>query len=1462
MRITYIIIGILVVCGIAASVFLIPTKEEVAMMKVDGSGLIESQASYETQITVGNLSPEVVFPLVRIYLEKNELDRAIKLLESYLEKFPDDIRALDRVAQLYQYAGRQEDYAAVLERLNQLKDDPANLEKLSDIYNYRQEYEKQAEVLQKLIDTQPDYAQNYIRLGYVYRQMERYSDAAALMKRLSDQKPGAINEDAMEIWAGSLVMMGQADQGYALATDWLAKRDGREQRLAAARFANVFYASGRADLSLKLLEPHLASAPDEPEITAALVRAELATGKEQQAFDRMMGLYKNRTLPDSLRELFLEVSIKNRNVEMVSTLASNGDAAKLTEPRLIQIVQFFLEEQKFDLIEKLRTDIGAEKMGKLPVLDAIIALGLGEGDAKTKVEALAERKDLQVYQALALSQACADAEFMELSKTFLTSLAPYTQVKDPDLAALSGLFLANGMEDEGFKVFEEFRKLRPSLFVDIGWVKLAAAKGQEKEVIQWLNSRNDDVINPALTKDLYYIANDFGHQGIALVASKRLYWRVPTDDNQFLFASALVHNGKPVEAMEHLKELKDAGFELGSLYLSTLYAAAREDARYRGELLEYLEAELNQPQTPTERKLAILQLMVEYGIADKYEAMMRENALTGNTQWYYLYTAQLRKTGRKAEIVKFDREMAFRPGAPVALKRRYAYDALARGNKEDALKLFAQLAEKAGPDSKDVRQLVYLWGPRPEEPQLNWLAHRAVNAPPSEREAWIDLLYNAGGYQQMVAIVEKIPNEKRTAMMRDHYLNALLLLGYQDRIGQEIMAAVASTNDPQMLENLGDFGMANGFESAAEQAYLKLEPQEPQNKKLLLNMGFIRFGHAEYTSAYQYFERYNRAGGTDYRAYYYAGESLYKTARGKARDTAGAPFFAKALEQVKYAEQDKNARLITAQSLFRLKRYQEAKAVMAGLVRDYPRETVMKADYMLMLVTDRQYDEARRFVHEGLNVQAAPESAKTTTLPGKGLVAVRSTQVPNELVLVYDKSIAKHPAIQALNTTAPKWLSLGTVGYESAVVTTAYGSRLQTDFADKRGGDGNFTVALIPLKPAVSPAQEREAHMRIELLRAQVELETGNQDLARMYLEKTNEEYPNQPDVLTALSGTEFYMGRELKAYDHIEQAHQIAPRNEEVQALRARINEDRRDFAKLDAQIELQDDDLEYIVTLSGEKRINRENVVGVVLAQNYVDAEGIRRADGRFGDFSAWRFTQQAYLRHQLENGDEVKVSAFYNEDEPGGAIEYLLRYYKGDVRLFGEYHRPNWDFPEGVLDSATRDRIGFTQTFRVRTDIAPQLTVAYNRYHVEDHSNVDESVTVTGIARLPLYYVDRGLDHRLFAEYGLDAEYRLDEERGTDAAGNSYLYYPLVTREVHYATIGWRQELETQYILPSYWEAYAGYAVDRLGGNGPYLGGRWVQQVDADKEAELRASHSISFRDTGADSTRVGGYLNWKF
>lgn len=1470
MRLTYIIILGLIVAGILSANYLLPSKTDIAMMKVDGSGLIESRADYETQLTVGNLSPEIVFPLVRIYLDNNELNRAISLLEAYLQKNPDDIRALDRISTLYQYAGRQADYARVLEKMNTLRADPENLKKLSDIYNYNQDYSKQVAVLEKLLQTEPDKTENYTQLAFIYRQMNRNEDAANVMKTLFQRNPKAMNQEAMENWVIALSQLGRQDDAYAIASTWLAGQSEKVKRQTVLHLANIFYSGRRADLSLLLLAPY-SNVTDDPDLTIALIRAEIATGQERRAYERMVKLYNASRLPESLQELFLDVAIRQRNIPLIQALTGPGDADRLPEFRFLQLTEFYQDEKQDEPIKALRTAVGA-RLSQWPAVEAVFALALHEPGAQAKAENLLKISHLQVYETVALSKATMRANMPELSKQFLFSLRPYTQVEDNDLGALTWLMLQHKVTDEGLKTFEGFRTTRPSLMVDIAWLKMASAAGEEKPVIQWLNMHADDVITPALLRDVYYISNDYKHPAIAVAAAKRLYWRTASDDDQYLYATALINNGQQIEAFEHVRELKENGYAMDpQLYSSLLSVVAPSEPKYWPEMIALLKAEMAQPNLPEERQMAIIQQLVNYNAADDYIPLIKERALANpKSQWSYFYIALLRKQGKFAEIRAFQTAQASRPGAPVSEKRRVAYDSLAVGDKKDAAALFVELANTAKPGDKDLEQLLYLWGTRPEEDKLDWMARRAVNAPAEERIEWMKILYASGGYHQIMRLVENIPADKRGHEEDSIYLESLLVLG-NAASEADLTRMYNNTEDPKHLETLRKAAIGNNYPALADKVLEKLVRLRPDDMGLQRDYGVMLYNNANYTKAAEVFKQYHAKGGNDFITFYDMADILNR--QGK-KDEA-VPYYQRALVGTKMVSpQTMEAELITAKSLFHLGRYPEAQAVMVQVIQKNPEDKNLQADYVLLLLTDKQYDAAQNFFDQlaqtTQKVTFTPMATQVSslTLPRQHVVKVRGTQLPNEIVIQFNGEASKQPLLRTLGQQMPAWLQLTSTSYDSIVLVADHGIQLSSDFAENKGN--SFTLNGVMPDKKEMPSQNltqanKDGEIRLELLHAQLELETGHQDASRERLLALNAQNPNNAPVLSALSSVEWYMGHTPEAMDHVTQVLALSPGNEDASHLRDRMAESRRGFVKADGEIVLLGDNVQTIAQLSGEQRIDGRNVLGIVADNNYVMANGVRRGEtGEVEDKNAFRARQEVYARHELDNGDEIKGSGFFNEKTLGAGIEYLKHYFQGDITLAGEYHRSNWDFVEGVLDYVNRDRISYSQSVRIRPDIAPAVTVGYNRYNLEDIDDVDRSWTVNGVARLPLYYLDSQIDPRLFAEYGLDAEYRTDEKHDIDPLDGSknYFLYPLVTREVHYGTVGWHETLDTNFIEPSYWEAFGGYAYDRMSGNnGPYLGARLVQQLGMNKEFQLRFTHSIGFKDTGDDYTLIGGYFKWK-
>jgi hypothetical protein len=112
-------------------------------------------------------------------------------------------------------------------------------------------------------------------------------------------------------------------------------------------------------------------------------------------------------------------------------------------------------------------------------------------------------------------------------------------------------------------------------------------------------------------------------------------------------------------------------------------------------------------------------------------------------------------------------------------------------------------------------------------------------------------------------------------------------------------------------------------------------------------------------------------------------------------------------------------------------------------------------------------------------------------------------------------------------------------------------------------------------------------------------------------------------------------------------------------------------------------------------------------------------------------------------------------------------------------------------------------------------------------------------------------------LTLQYGFDGEYRTSIRFLVDPGGVPFAPIPLVSREVH------ALDLAAGYSLPRGFrvDGFAGFAVDRLGGTGPYLGLKIVGEVSKRLEVQGDYERRLDSVNTGSVVDRMTGRLLWK-
>ena len=128
--------------------------------------------------------------LVNLYLQRNETDRAVTLLEQMTARFPDKLDPLYNLLDLY---GRQEEYDKMLGILNHLEKRMGKSEQLSmekfRIYVQKKDDKSAFREMESLVEEYPNDMRYQVILGDAYLQKNKKEEAYKLYRKVLDTEP-------------------------------------------------------------------------------------------------------------------------------------------------------------------------------------------------------------------------------------------------------------------------------------------------------------------------------------------------------------------------------------------------------------------------------------------------------------------------------------------------------------------------------------------------------------------------------------------------------------------------------------------------------------------------------------------------------------------------------------------------------------------------------------------------------------------------------------------------------------------------------------------------------------------------------------------------------------------------------------------------------------------------------------------------------------------------------------------------------------------------------------------------------------------------------------------------------------------------------------------------------------------------------------------------------------------------
>lgn len=1465
MRKVYPVIFLLVLVGAAVSYWVKPSDKEVSLIlfkeQVD-SRYGEVEANFRKRLEQGDVTVDVVTPLVKMYLESGAVDKAIAVMEQYVAKKPDDIAARKQLGTLYQYAQRPDDYLHNLEALYAMDSNREVLKTLSDVYSFNGQYEKQAAVLREIIKKNEHLEpQQALDLANILAANKNNDEAIKTLQVLVRSKQVVVPFDAVQLLISLLMDVDNGDEAYKEALEWKKKAkafDDAQYVEQMARLVNLIHFKGSPKIAQKLLDTFGEDVFRKRALLHEQVLLYLSAGQDDKAYAILTKLYESKVFPEELLDSYLLLAVKRGDEATIKTLSEHLSAQTMDEVQAVALLELAVANKRAELLAIMESSLNNREYREAhPLFSVVMALALKEKDVDVQITDYVSSITLTETQQLTIARNCVYAGKPDCADRFLQEFVQSKALTPQKVAAAGSLYIEMKRYADGLSFVERNRNAYGSAEVEQVWVRLAAANGKTAEIEQWME-KHPDAVTSGLLHDVYFLAYDTHHDDLAALAANVLRGQSDAKEVRSMLAQVYIRQGKFADALALYKADGTISDEDADNYIGALIATAAKNPSYRHELGEFAEQQLRDTKISAARKMSLVYALIDAGRLDVAMPFVKDYAQRLGGQWVYVYAENLERQGRKDEARAFWLSAASQKGVTVSQRRQIAFHLLDKGYRGDAEQLFMQLAEQDPKARKDVEQLLYIWGPRPTETQLLWLYERAQKVTGDERAVWMRYIYNYAGHEATINLVADHPDMLQDTQFFSQYLEALHVMGYDDHMVDLVKELDAPRYTEKHMRILARYAYNNTILAVAKQSYAAVLKRMPRDEEALRVLGTMAMNAADYSEAKHYLSQYldvrvaaKMDAPESYEAYYFYGSML----RDDGFETRAKPYFEaviRVVDGVKTPDSDMLSKRAQAQAM--LGDVQAAKAAFDALLVKYPDNAIVRADYVSTLLALKSYDGVRPLLDKPVVEASMVVAGEPLRIePKRGYAAYRVVADNREVLFAFDPVRRPAQPLTEAEIKAYPWIAYVNASYDRTLLVVKDGLAVEAVTEE----DG--TVVLVPVVAKSDDAQyvASQTRLRYALLKARTELEDGSPQKAIDMLQAIETEYKTDPQYLGFMANAENYAGRWPRALRLLREASALTPENEDIAILKRDIERNHAQHVKLDYAWRSLGKHDEYISTLTGFATVAEGWDVGIMAQNDMVRSGSLQRADGRIGAFNGTRQQGEVFIRHTAEDGMSFKASLFGNNDTLGGGLLASVVHALGQTTALLEWQRPFTDYVEAVLDNATRDKVGIEHVMRPTSALQVSLDAGLNRYDVEGHKDVMRTFSVGGRASYEI--LD---DAELAVVYGLDAEYELDYD---DAFlnGDAYRPFPLRTSEIHtLALAGHHDFARDDTLLQSYVEWLLGYAVDRLGGHGPVAELRLTHELNEYLEAQARASYGIGLGQSKDDVIQAGGYVMMRY
>jgi hypothetical protein len=459
------------------------------------------------------------------------------------------------------------------------------------------------------------------------------------------------------------------------------------------------------------------------------------------------------------------------------------------------------------------------------------------------------------------------------------------------------------------------------------------------------------------------------------------------------------------------------------------------------------------------------------------------------------------------------------------------------------------------------------------------------------------------------------------------------------------------------------------------------------------------------------------------------------------------------------------------------------------------------------------------------------------------------------------------PAFDAaeLQARAAEWLDGVNVGHDAVLLLLSRGVEVQIEGTSRTALTLRFFRAAAQDERAPSPQPgSGGGALRLDLLRARLLLQDRQLAQARERFEALRAASPESADPVAGLAAVESEVGRWRRSAALYREAQKLSNADPALPAAAEAIERAQAGGVRIDAE-RRRSHGGEVVAPVTFDfagievsRRLVDAWKLGIDVETASIETAAVQRADGSVQPFSGRRERAALFAQHDGLDGTVHVVSLFAGDGTAGAGLSRRQVDDRGATMFVVEAQRLNWDYIEGTIDRARRDRLALARSQRLGRSVSGRAEVGVNRYTFPGYGTVARTATAAAELRLDSVGDVNGLS----AAYVLDAEYVNRIQTRVTATGASYMPLPLLDREVHSGLLGYARafgEAGAGGVLTVSGQLGAGF--DRYGRSGPIAAAAlsWTNGVVV---AQVRGSHTRNVGRSRGTTDAVAGFVSVSF